>query len=388
MYPVLLSLSVIATAIGVFAIGFGIPIHEFSLGNTLIVAGTVAVMGGMILLGLASAVRQLRRIADGLGARPAPRRLAATEGVDVAAVTPPRSAPGPRIPYPPKPNSDVRPPEMPAVADDEEEEEEIVERPRPNILGAARPNGAAAMMEEAEPVAPSPTRAPTPPPVTRAVPLPRPEPVAEPKPTPAEVMMARLSNLAATTPQQSQPVARPEPARVAPPAPEERPAEPRARPNMFDALWPAEVRASRKSQPEAIARATRPEPRPEPKLEARPEPRLEPEPRPLPRPEVKAEARPDPRLDTKPELKPQPRFEAPRPRERVEPAVNVAPRDNMMPPPSEPRPIAILKSGVIDGMAYTLYTDGSIEAELPQGTMRFGSIDELRAHLEQAERQG
>jgi hypothetical protein len=42
----------------------------------------------------------------------------------------------------------------------------------------------------------------------------------------------------------------------------------------------------------------------------------------------------------------------------------------------------ILKSGVVDGMAYTLYTDGSIEAKLPQGTIRFGSVAELRAHIE------
>ena len=33
-------------------------------------------------------------------------------------------------------------------------------------------------------------------------------------------------------------------------------------------------------------------------------------------------------------------------------------------------------------MAYTLYPDGSIEAQLPQGTVRFGSIAELRAHIE------
>jgi hypothetical protein len=43
---------------------------------------------------------------------------------------------------------------------------------------------------------------------------------------------------------------------------------------------------------------------------------------------------------------------------------------------------AILKSGVISGMAYTLYADGSIEAKLRVGTVRFGSIDELRAYLE------
>jgi hypothetical protein len=50
--------------------------------------------------------------------------------------------------------------------------------------------------------------------------------------------------------------------------------------------------------------------------------------------------------------------------------------------PSQPMPVSILKSGVIDGMAYTLYTDGSIEAQLPSGVMRFASIDELREHLE------
>jgi hypothetical protein len=33
-------------------------------------------------------------------------------------------------------------------------------------------------------------------------------------------------------------------------------------------------------------------------------------------------------------------------------------------------------------MAYTLYTDGSIEAKLPHGTVKFGSIAELRAHIE------
>jgi len=48
----------------------------------------------------------------------------------------------------------------------------------------------------------------------------------------------------------------------------------------------------------------------------------------------------------------------------------------------EPRSAAILKSGVVDGMAYTLYADGSIEAQLPHGTVRFGSIAELRAHIE------
>jgi hypothetical protein len=51
-------------------------------------------------------------------------------------------------------------------------------------------------------------------------------------------------------------------------------------------------------------------------------------------------------------------------------------------PAPQERGVAILKSGVVDGMAYTLYADGSIEAQLPQGTVRFGSIAELRAHIE------
>jgi hypothetical protein len=102
--------------------------------------------------------------------------------------------------------------------------------------------------------------------------------------------------------------------------------------------------------------------------------------------EPKLEPKPKSRPESRPEFKPEPRLETPMPRDRVEPALNHAPRESVTPPMSEPRPIAILKSGVIDGMAYTLYTDGSIEAELPQGTMRFASIDELRAHLEQAER--
>jgi len=51
-------------------------------------------------------------------------------------------------------------------------------------------------------------------------------------------------------------------------------------------------------------------------------------------------------------------------------------------PATEPHAAAILKSGVVDGMAYTLYADGSIEAKLPHGTVRFGSIAELRAHIE------
>lgn len=66
------------------------------------------------------------------------------------------------------------------------------------------------------------------------------------------------------------------------------------------------------------------------------------------------------------------------------------PADAEMPQPSDAAPAPsiedlisrkIFKSGVIDGMPYTLYIDGSIEAELPHGLVRFASLDELRAQL-------
>lgn len=69
-----------------------------------------------------------------------------------------------------------------------------------------------------------------------------------------------------------------------------------------------------------------------------------------------------------------------------EPVADANPREVSPPPPrrtepERPRAVAILKSGIVDGMGYTLYVDGSIEAELPQGTLRFASINELRSHI-------
>jgi hypothetical protein len=388
MYAILLVLSIVSTAIGIFAIGFGIPYQAFNLGNTLFVCGAVAIVGGMVTFGLAVAVRQLRRIADALGPRPAaapaPRRQSAPESVEGAPAT--RRGPPP---YPQRPDArEVRPaPPPPAPAPMMEAPEPPpppMERPRPNIFGVARGPGEPPMMEEPETVPLAPSRPPAassgragPPPRPERMPEPRPEPepmpermsdpMPEPRPAPAldprtaspADIMARLANLA-STPARPAPPPRPEPRPL--PA-SERPPEPRQ--NMFDALWPVDAR--RQSQSETIARAPKSEGRPEPRPDARPEPKVD----------IR-----EPRLDMRPEPKPDLRFEPPMPRERNEPP----PREPMMPPPPE-RPIAILKSGVIDGMAYTLYTDGSIEAELPQGTMRFGSIDELRAHLENTERQ-
>src|ERR1700732_3334043 len=53
---------------GLLAIGFGIPVKEFSFGNTLIIAGAVATCTGLVLLGLWVVVRELKIIALRLGA--------------------------------------------------------------------------------------------------------------------------------------------------------------------------------------------------------------------------------------------------------------------------------------------------------------------------------
>jgi hypothetical protein len=123
-----------------------------------------------------------------------------------------------------------------------------------------------------------------------------------------------------------------------------------------------------------------------------------------------AAGRTAPRLDlntrfgSAPEDRKGPTFDAlwpkgPRPLRMTQAApARSAPPVEIEPPSPEPsfeaeEPIAqdgvsdaatVLKSGVVDGMAYTLYSDGSIEAALPQGTLRFGSITELRNHIEQA----
>ena len=85
-----------------------------------------------------------------------------------------------------------------------------------------------------------------------------------------------------------------------------------------------------------------------------------------------------------------PRHEPPRAEQYPEPIRSAPHPEPLRPEPlrpeplrPEPRPVSVLKSGVIDEMAYTLFTDGSIEAQMPDGTMRFASIEELRRHLEQ-----
>src|SRR6185437_10640413 len=82
--------SAVCTVAGAVMIGFGIPVKEFSFGNTLISSGVTAVVGGLVLFGLGLAVVQLQRIMEALAARAPMRAGRGVESVD------PRAAPGAR----------------------------------------------------------------------------------------------------------------------------------------------------------------------------------------------------------------------------------------------------------------------------------------------------
>jgi hypothetical protein len=336
MHAFLLSIGVIATAIGMFTIGFGIPINEFSFGNTLIIAGTVSVIGGLLLIGIAAAVRELRRIADAVGGRPPMRRPEPADplapGVGL------RGGPGlARGTFPQKPNmeSPVREPRlteprlMAVQANTGTPEELPTGRPRPNILPLMRAIADAAVMAEADSVPLSPQA-----PARAAVPAPaRGERAGDVKPTQQPVTKltgatAALRSVVLESPRVTDRwVDKPQHA-------DEKPQHP----NLFDTLWPAGSKVDAGPANEAVAS----------------------------------------------ELKP--KSEAANPNERIEPVLSAEDkRDEARTATGaaceSPAP-SVLKAGVIDGMAYTLYTDGTIDAQLSEGAMRFSSIDALRDHLE------
>ena len=283
-----LILGLFSTAIGFAMIGFGIPINEFGLGNTLIGAGVTSLVGGLILFGLAAGVRQLERLSEALGARGLPRTARTT---DIQAPSVPVRN-GPRLPLPPRaPSSDLAPVsparKEPRVgpASPVSFSSEAIERMRSNIPRIDRAHDGAATADHDDDTPLSP-RAPT----------------------------------------QNAPFPMPQPAPV----------------DRVDAPVEGDVRT------QAQSRLAFPWRRPRPSAEPRRE------------------------FESSTSTVDEPR-----------PAAASADADTSYEPTAADQPVAILKSGVVDGMAYTLYADGSIEAKLPEGMVRFGSITELRAHLEQ-----
>jgi hypothetical protein len=333
MSVILYLLGILVASLGVAAIGFGIPINEFTLGATLIVTGVTGLTGGLILIGLAAVVSELSRLGDALKARPVARPAArAAESVGapapaapgIAAVPPPPAAAGPRP--------------SPAAAT------AVGQRSRPDV----------------------PAREPR---------VPQLHPAAAP--TAVDVSASAIERLRSTIPRSERPKA--EPSVVAegeevPLSPGEgvphQPAAPFApKVTAEDRAGGAAVEALKASRLDFLFRS-KPAGRPASQVEdagaALPAESRGPDPR-----------LPDPRASATPEAEPQP---APAP--PVPAAAEPEDRQVESAPEEEPRTAAILKSGVVDGMAYTLYADGSIEAKLPHGTVRFGSIAELRAHIE------
>jgi hypothetical protein len=270
MPALLYGIGAFALFVGLVMIGFGIPINEFSFGNTLISAGTTAVVGGLVLFGLGVVAGQLRRVAEALVSE-LPARLTQPIGATEDEVGARPVASPDRMAYPSKPKFEPELGDLSPSSSGNSFDERAFESLSPALKNPDQPAVAAE-------VALSPPHAGA-----------------------AGYETANRNR---------------EPAFRSPPGPAAAPPPRPLHSANFDAMWPAEAKF--------------------PKIPAG----------------VESEA------------KPRETTASPR---RVE--------------PEKPRAAAILKSGVVDGMGYTLYVDGSIEAELPQGTLRFASINELRSHL-------
>ena len=268
MSTVLYGVGAVVAVIGALMIGFGIPVNEFSFGNTLIGGGITAVVGGLIIGALGAVLSQLQRLNDALTGR-APKLARPLGDVENGA----RNAPA-RVPFPPKTKAEAEPVEP--------------EIPEPHVEAAA-PDTAAHDEPQASPFAP----------MLR---------------NPEEQPMTVDDDVSLSPPHPMAGRGQAAPGRQPPPF-------------QFDSMWPdpgpLKNPGTAEGQPPAEAASAAP-----------------------------------------PSLR---RFQQEAAPKRAAP---------------EPSGVAILKSGVVDGMGYTLYVDGSIEAELPQGTLRFASINELRAHLE------
>jgi hypothetical protein len=312
MSIILYALGALCVMAGTALAAFGVPVSEFSFGNTLILAGAITAVGGLIVIGLGAVVSKLQQIVEA-GHGPAPVQM--HRPIETFESAPARPAAG-RIPFPPKPKAEPKPAARPELKP--EYQPESGREPLPAVIAPVT------ALPQDEPA--GQTLAPT-------LPNPDESPVT-------------VSEDVSLSPQQSGGVSH-ETAEFGERR-DDRAPEPRDKP--FEIDWGPADKA-----PAAEKRGSFAFMWPERKAEKAPPAKEE-----QPGAQDVAPAASEP----PPSLEPALAVEAPMPAE-------------------EPRNVAVLKSGVVDGMGYTLYVDGSIEAELPQGTLRFASINELREHLEQ-----
>lgn len=287
MYAFLLVLGSVIAAAGLALVASGISFqeHTFDLGN--VTPGTVAIIGGLILIGLAMVVRALLRVEQALMARPMPRAGRAGETVAAVIASGQAAIPFPPKPAAPRPETTVTPSQVSAAA--RVESAPLVEGSEVSLLPQA-------------PVRPDEERTDIDPAVAGRL-----NGAAHGKGAPAMAVSGR-------------PMRKPQPQ-----------PQPQPKGSVFDSLWPKAQRPASEVQTAPVASA------------AAPAPVLQ----------------------------------------RVE-AAEPMPAQQHAAAPQVATAVSILKSGVVEGMAYTLYSDGSIEAQLPGGTLRFGSITELRNHIEQS----
>lgn len=297
----------VVLCIGLLAVVFGIPIKEFSFGNTMILAGAVVSCTGLVLIGLYFVGREFRNLARrleaGVGA-PAPAGVPR----DVAAAAAPRPQP-------------VRE-DMLFTRDQPQDRDEFADTPLHSDHHADAPPPSAPPAWQDHPL--TRARPPAPPPESRD-----PAETAE-RPARRNIMFAshrRSEAKGHDLPSRDRSEESQDDADQRPPAEDyqHRESEPEAA-DPFDSAWP---QSSRSRSESSVARNGRAAP---------------------------------PSAD----------------RDAPEPA-----RERFQPPRrAEASSVTIVKSGVVDSMAYSLYSDGSIEAQMPEGMVRFASIDELRAHLD------
>ena len=113
MYVFLLILGAVIAVAGVLIAAAGLPIlgHEFDA--SIITPGAVAVVGGLILIGLGLAVRALSRIEQALATRPLPRSAHSRRSIRALRMVAAGRCRRVRISFPPRP--EARPQPAPAV---------------------------------------------------------------------------------------------------------------------------------------------------------------------------------------------------------------------------------------------------------------------------------
>jgi hypothetical protein len=379
MSVTLLILGIVVAAAGVATIGFGSTVSEFSLGTTSIIAGTTALTGGLILIGLSAVVTELGRVAEALRGRAVPPRptvrpVEATEpaapavAVPTPAIAPPSIAPAPAAaaappsarPSPPLPNGPMAPRSRPEAPTREaaratepyplpaqsavEVSAAAIERLRSSISRTERPRSGSSAVADVDEVPLSPNGAGH----GRAQPRFASAEPAPPEPQVGADERAGAASVEAPKGSRLDFLFRSKPgARSAPQS------------ENFDTFWPSDPRSGRNAGAEPQPRADEIHRYSDNAAPAQASAAPAFPAQAFPAQSFPAQAFPAQAFPT----------QAPAVQER-------------RPELASAESATILKSGVVDGMAYTLYSDGSIEAKLPHGTVRFGSIGELRAHIE------